>query len=538
MKFFKLAKHLDRFSLPISVTHKGRRKYKSIPGGFLSILVYIAIFINAWLLGMDIYKKENPLVIVSEENITPLNVTLIPEDFFLSVFFSDEWNNIFDDTSVMSLRAVFFSNFIYENGSQSWNENEIELVNCSMIYTQENSPLEYSYLSQLKCLKEKNILLGGSWSENYIYGLNFKVYVCKNDSMNSNCKPDYVIEQTIRNQYLNVYYQTLQVDAKNYSNPIKRMPYLRYFALESSFHKQLDFYFQRNDIFSDSGVIFADVVKSHSDIGFTNLDTDVSLSKDEQIILMQIYFSHNIKIFNRVYIKIQTIFANLGGIINFLFIFGRLVVTPISNMKFKLKIINTFFSEKITREKSYIYQNYIKDKDSSFGVNPNSNILYLKEKENSNKEIDNYIKQRSKAKLRFSNCDILSSLINIFKRKNVKKNVIFQHCLKNTNNFTDLVSIAKHLGELMKLKYLMLNEEQLISFDFFSKMSYRNNRIGPKISPLFNEISTNEDYKKKIMKIITYFKNALKTDSELDRKIFQLLEEELQCICSDFFNIK
>jgi hypothetical protein len=525
--FFKLIKNFDRFALPISLTHKGREEYKSSLGGLLSIIAYLIILINAWLLGMDIYKKENPIVIVSEENVTPMNISLVPDDFFLAFYFSDENNNIFEDETIMSLRAVFFSNYIFENGSQAYNEYEVELVSCDKIYVKENSLVEYSFLTKLKCIKERSILLGGSWSEPYIYGLNLKVFYCKNDTISSNCKPMEQIEEIIRTQYINIYYQSLQVNAKNYNNPFKKVSALSYFLLETSFHKQLNFYFQKTNILSDSGIIFPDFIQTHSQIGFLNVDIDVSLSKDSQIILIEIYFSHNIKYYNRSYIKIQTIFANLGGIINILFLLGKLTIISLMRKKYKLKLINTFFqTENLKLEKvNNDTTQFSKEKENQSSIRP-TNILCLKD--NSNRDIDNYLRSSKTQKLKFTKIEILKSLFHFNKCRINDKDLMFNQGLKYLTNFTDLISVVKQIGELLKIKNLLFNENQLIALDFFSRMSFKGGQINHALESINTMKIQKGEIKDRLLKTIKYFNINKKMLTDLDKKIFQNLEEEIQ----------
>jgi hypothetical protein len=529
---FKLVKELDHFSLPIALMHKGKGQYKTALGGFLSIIVYLTILLNAWLLGMDVYKKENPLVIMSEDNLAPINMTFISDNFFVAFYFSDENNNIFDDPTVMSIRAVSYSNIINSNGTQSYQEQEIEMVPCDQVYTRESSLVEYSFLSKLKCLKERSILFGGSWSEQYIYAVNLKVFYCKNDTIKSNCKSMEEIEKIIRTQYINIYQQTLQVNSKNYNSPIKKFAGLSYFRLETSFHKELDFYFGKTNILTDSGIIFADFIQTHSEIGFVHLDTDVNLSTDNQIILIEMYFSQNIKYYSRSYIKIQTVFANLGGIINILFLSGRLLIIRITTRKFKLKIINTFFSVRSGLGKNYTNgtDTNIK-KESQLGILPSNNTLCLRD--NSDQDLDAYIKSFKNQKLRFSKKEMFCSLFYSKKCKTNYKEQIYQHASKFSNNFTDLISIVKHLGEIIKLKYLFLNEEQLIALDFFSKMSFGAQHISHKQESFQKLFIEQVNQKERVIKLRNYLSKNKKMLSDVDLKIIDILEEDLQKIVAD-----
>jgi hypothetical protein len=532
MKFnslLKLIKGLDRFAFHISLTNKGKEEYKSALGGLFSLIAYGVILINAWILGMDIYKKENPIVISSEENNSPMNISLVPDDFFLAFYFSDLNNNLFEDDTIVSLKAFFYSNFIYENGSQSFNENEVELVSCNKTYIKNNSLIEYSFLSKLKCIKNTNILLGGSWSESYIYGLNFHVSYCKNDSLKSDCKSSEQIEEVIRFLYINIYHQSLQVNAKNYNNPIKKFRALSFFRLETTLYKEIEFYLQKHNILTDSGIIFPDFIQTHSEIGILNVNVDVSLNKDNLIALLNLYLTSDIKIYNRSYIKVQTIFANLGGIINILFLVGKIIITSIMTKNFKLKLINTFFATKnLKLEKVNKFVTPMsKEKDLHSSIRPNSiNVLCLRD--NAKIDVDNYIKSIQMQKLKFSKIEMLQNLFDFKKCKKKDKFVIFEQGMKYLNNFTDLISLVKHMEDLLKMKYLLLNENQLIALDFFSKMSYNNEQIYHKIES-FNQIFSHKgEIKERLYKTIKYFHTNNLMKSDLDKKIFNNLEVEIQ----------
>lgn len=105
-------KSIDYFSRKFTFTYKGKDKYNTVLGGCITILAFIIIVINAWLIGKDIFLCQNPIVIGYQEAMPFYPTTRINyETTFFGFFISDTLNNPYEDESVLRIVPLMYTNY-------------------------------------------------------------------------------------------------------------------------------------------------------------------------------------------------------------------------------------------------------------------------------------------------------------------------------------------------------------------------------------------------------------------------------------------
>jgi hypothetical protein len=144
---------------------------------------------------------------------------------------------------------------------------------------------------------------------------------------------------------LHVYmaYPDVNVDFKNTEKPF--FSYLRtedfVYPLEALY--RFSYYFKRTYISSDFGMVFED---------FANLDA-IQYDRTESNILigstftikeaygvLSIVLSGKADVHSRSYNKLQSLVANIGGVVNFIFLVSKFIVNFVSNKSLLLKYVN------------------------------------------------------------------------------------------------------------------------------------------------------------------------------------------------------
>ncbi len=431
----------------------------------------LIILFNAWLIGKDIYFRQNPVVIGYEEAL-PFHPTnkISYDNIFFGFFLSDTLNNVFEDDQILKIIPLIYTNYYDKNGTFKYRERFLELTDCRSEFKRLNisEPLNEAIFEPLKCIKNFNEYLSGFWTETHISYLMFKAIKCKNESITENsnletkeeimeydkfeykikdinlfspnakdlysisnteiipkesninigknnvvCKTNEEIKKVIPTLFFNFFYTSILINSKNFTNPMIPKINEEWFNLGTSIFKTIDYFFQNVIIRTDDGLIFSKDYEDTIRLGYYKHLADYrSLDDtDPNIFWLNIYVSDKVKYVTREYLKIQNIFANLGGIIQIVLIIFKLTFSPFLQKKMNLKIINELFD----------FDDFVKQEVSDNKVVRRIGISRIDslfvDKNNINK------KRKSACNLK-SNCDS-----NI---KEVSKNDYFNRILSNS----------------------------------------------------------------------------------------------------------
>ena len=87
----KFLKNIDTYSDYFYFTYQGNEKFKTVIGGFFTIISFILIFFFAIILGSDIYFKVNPKISSQEINMPHPPITLFNHNTTLFAFYIDHY---------------------------------------------------------------------------------------------------------------------------------------------------------------------------------------------------------------------------------------------------------------------------------------------------------------------------------------------------------------------------------------------------------------------------------------------------------------
>lgn len=323
-------------------------RLKSIFGGTISLTVVSVVLFFVWYLGYDIVYKQNPIVLMKEENLPVSNQHQFNNNTaFIGLLVENEDVGKVDD--LYKILSFTLTHYLYKkNSDQSsgeiWNitQNEIELVPCTGYWNFNNSYTE-EQLSQFLCGKNFDYDLGGYWTEDFLNLLVYEIHFC--DSNIKECMPKDYMKSFVKGKYLNLYFMDQIVDPTNFDNPIKLFSRNIYMLLDSLLYKEMELFFRTIEIDSDIG-FFIEEKSFITSFQYDRFTVDSkSLDDEENPLLASIWvYSTSKKItYKRSYIKVQDIAANVGGIVKFMMLAAYLLLYLPSMKAIKIRIMNEIF---------------------------------------------------------------------------------------------------------------------------------------------------------------------------------------------------
>jgi len=560
-------KYLDYYSLNINLSYKGEEKYSTLLGGSLTIFSIAFVLVNAWLIGHDIYKKEKPSIIGSDEDLGYVypNYTINYENFFLGYFFSDHQNNPLDDETILKVVPVYYTNEYDKNGTLIYTETELSFTSCSEYFLNNNLtfPLSPAVMRPLKCIKNLNHSMGGFWTVDYVKYIYLKVQTCNNDTLSTEekpCKSKEIIKDSLSRLFFNIFYQSVLVNSKNYSSPMKTIISEDWYVMQPNLYKGIDYHFENYVVYTDDGIIFNSELKKSEKLGFQKIRQDYKIIEDNEndglIFIFQFYMSNQNKTYLRTYIKLQNIFANLGGIIQVIIIVTRFFYVLYVKKKFNIKIMNNLFDfnqdeelkssiskgrikmniKKFNRRNFDLHSfNYIDNSFKNFsssvhGINLKPPFSLSR---NSQIYIDK-LNSTSYKKLKLRPLEYLSTIFcpSCLHSKNIKnKNILYNKILKDVNSGRDIMRIMKTSQNFIKLKYLLLSPEQLLAFNYLEKpKKTTEGQIVHEVKTYAEAFDYQENLDEdRVEKIIKYFNKMLRENkvSDVDLKLLSIIDERI-----------
>jgi hypothetical protein len=255
----------------------------------------------------------------------------------------------------------------------------------------------------------------------------------KTSAQKDNCYPIEKIEEKLNKNefYIFVRFFDNQLNHTSTSNIFTKMQNDVYLKLSTQIYVRYMMKFQIIDYNLDLGFIFEDINR-HKSYMYVGYDTQINLVNkgkvgDPKYGMFDINLDPNRKLYNRSYVKLQTVAANIGGVAKFFLMIGEVVSFLYLRNLFFLDLCNSFFN----------YSNLSQDKTKHCSQKISSAFALYKEKKKNlideQKEVS-VINCTSKTKF----CFVSES--NNLKSENklkVEENINIQNEGVKTNNYME-----------------------------------------------------------------------------------------------------
>ena len=301
------------------------------------------------------------------------------------------------------------------------------------------------------CLKDINLSLFGHKALNSYSFIVVDVFPCTNNTVKdsskaSKCQPLDNIKKIISSSYVNIIMEDIDLTPQEYNSPIAQTKREEYTALLSTtLVSNLDIYYQLINIETDQDLIgleFTPNIRNERFLKFEKTAPAYTAEKEENFGknditgICQIRFNLSEKMLTqkRTYKKFLDILGDIGGVMEIIFSFFKLISSIMTDTLYETSIVNHLFSFNLNKQIIVLKENKKKKDDSYKGnklkindIAKNYNIVTKNVRRNLNKN-NNIHKDRKKVILTKnkgidkSNAQSISHLDSSKNTFNLKKN--------------------------------------------------------------------------------------------------------------------
>ncbi len=368
-------KDVDMFGKEPELYYKKSSKKTSWMGRIFSILFVLAYFaFFVYKLIRMLQRKDVSFYDTFTYADEPSEVKITNENFYGGFGIEDpETYDTFIDESIYFPKA-YFKRAEKKGDDFNWDTVELELEPCKLekFGSSYQEKFRSKQLNNLYCIKNMDFVLEGHFSYDRYSFLYFQFFPCINTTEKQDCKPLEIIDQYLKNTFVQFQWQDIELNSKNYSYPIKPRDVDIYTTVGKKLFQEIHAFFQ--------------VVKIETDLNFIGFDefeyfrTEVYLKYDEMAIMSNliendiyetgeafcdftIKLSENIRIHKRNYITLITILGDVGGLMEVLFTLFRVITSFAVDILYEISLVNNLFNFNLDR-KAVI----LKDKNSKKNI--------------------------------------------------------------------------------------------------------------------------------------------------------------------------
>ena len=474
-KFVNILKKIDIYGFNFPLRYEKETEYNTKCGIFFSIIsiIFIASLSFKYLKQLDSENKFSLITnyIYSDENLE-IDISNIPIMLSLlninnEIKLDETYATFQIDLNVYTPKKNDLGYLILEKTSYP-----LELEECTIkSFDSFKNFNNYLYLKNL-CIKlNQNMRIKGRFNDlvNGFTTLNIHLFKCINSTQNNNqCKSLNEINDKLINSYISSIYISQKINHFNYHNPIFNVSYFDSFYISLDYIKRYIYFFSKDKYISDNGRFF-NFYKIYSFYQYHHTQFDFIQKKQNyypenlllEIVLTCLDFQTE---YNRTYIKIQDFIGFIGGIIDVVCIFFKIISYNFIKKSFIIDIGKNFISP------NYKKINFNNNNNSDYS---NQNILKIHNKCNitsiplKKKRIENInaytlfnIKLKNDVLINLDiNEEELKMLQHFEKKKNINFYLLYYICpffsLKNYEQYKTFEIYSNIFQKLLSIDFLI-----------------------------------------------------------------------------------
>ena len=333
---------LDIFGVPPLFTIRGRATFQTQIGSSLTIvcatliLTYIIFFIDE----MINHKSPNLNSIIYYEE-TPSEITLNKNNFsFVFGLQTKEYKNFIDE-SIYKVNAYQSKLILNKNGVYNYENQPLKVIKCDE-YKFEIIPEKFKKLpiENLYCLNN-NISLKGDYMQESWNFIQFNFMKCVNSTENNNCKSENEINTILNEGFIGMFIPDNAIESSKFKIPYRTYIRNLYKEFSIKYYENIVLYFKLVEVITDSGYFF-DEKQSVYFPSYDYYQNDLDINDLINFLTITIRVSSKREIHKRSYIKVQTIFSNVGGMLKIILLIGEYSVYFIRMLLYKNYILEFF----------------------------------------------------------------------------------------------------------------------------------------------------------------------------------------------------
>jgi hypothetical protein len=420
-------RYLDLFGTKCSFYTEQKLKLYTPLGGILSIAsigcaIFIFIYIN-----LSSFKKEDPELItrsiIEEDHI----IKFSEEKIWIPWKITNSDENFFNHTGVL---YPIIKYYYKDNNTQRLESKNLSYKICnetSMVNKADNIIIDSS-IDTLYCIDMDDLFMGGSFSSQFLYYIEFNLYICKDgvdfEKNNTDCLSNEKLNYF--NDYLQIifYYPILQFQEVDYKSPIK-IKYYKNCVFLNKYMTKIDQLFLKKIVLYDKYRLFDSTMKIYNYWGYSYINRDFNFIHSEEnktsskLYTFNIFIESNTIYYYRKYKNIFIILAQSLPLIELVHNILKLIAKV-----FKLSSINRKMTELLFEnltEKQSKYDNYVEEIKNK-NMKDLNNMIRNSEEKNMITKKDNLKKNKN------------SSSIALIKKKEKDRSAMSQLSRKVNNS--------------------------------------------------------------------------------------------------------
>lgn len=353
MNYFR---SFDLFGIKPSLYFKGRKKSGTNFGLCLTMLMLIFTSLCFGFFGQDLYYRLNPQLRYNEEyDPFPERITLDPEyNPILIETNSPAVDMFYTDPTLVNVKVSQFTMKQQVNAAPivTIEDYQMEICRSDHFDKLDDTTKKYFLSMNLKdyfCIPKniKNLTMLGSFDQIIFQTIKFTISYCSNSSTGNSCQTVDQIQNTMKRGFIGIYFVDYNINPGNYENPTSSQPKEVFTNFVGNSQKEIDIFFKNNYIETDDGVMLSNLKSDR----ISNFDSSTEMdfqTVDPDFILVYLKIKQRNAYYRRTYAKIQQLLAQIGGFINFFWIFAvsinylhshLIVITEIVMNVFRIRLL-------------------------------------------------------------------------------------------------------------------------------------------------------------------------------------------------------
>jgi hypothetical protein len=443
MKFLSA---IDIFGHQPTMMVNNSKTYKSPFGGFLSFSAFIAVCYSVWVLGNDIIYRQKPNLITSTyADALPLRTDFNDRNYIITFGLQQPDFKFFYDETIYTFKVENLEMLRFPNSTETFRTDVIDVVKCSdkkldFLYEDYFSNLD---LKNLACMKNGTFVLEGQYGTAIWRWVYISLQKCKNSTSNNfHCKSKQEIDKKLSGGYFGMFLSDQTVIPTNYTHPFKSFGVNIWTSFTDGIFREVWLYYKKMQILSDMGWL-TESTEMQDSFGYDSFK-EIWDKRDTSDVMMRIGIGMGLNrvVYERSYLKMQQIAANVGGIFKFLMMCGEILSFHYRKFRFESWIVKYFYEmSEISQENSIVNESGLKPSESRNHFIKVKNKLSLNSPKNSQKENLNMSIEKKHDKK-------LNSIGHSKPLNNEEKNIINKEI--NFKNFKDIKfeKVEKHISHL------------------------------------------------------------------------------------------
>lgn len=358
----RIIKEVDMFAKEPELYLKGQSKKTSWIGRILTIIfifIYIAFIIYKVIIMFKrtevtffdtfIYEDKPPAIKLSN-------------DIFYGGFALEHpiTYDAFIDEGIYYPKA-YFKRTERKGEDFEWDIKELELERCKLekFGSYHRNSFKTKALNNYYCFKDMNFTLEGHFSYD-LYSLFFiQIFPCVNTTESKRCKPIEEIDYYLKNTFINLEWQDIELTPKNFSHPIRGRDVDIFTTVGKRLFKEIHVFFQIVRIETDLDFIGLTEYENIRKEEYLKYDEMIALSNlletniyetGEPFCDVTIKLSDNVRTERRVYTKFITILGEVGGLMEVVFTLFKILTSFSVDILYDISLVNNAFNFDIEKQ--------------------------------------------------------------------------------------------------------------------------------------------------------------------------------------------